>query len=401
MSFGSESLDGLERFLNAKPQSYAVAVGVRAAERVFPLLAYPPLSDADAKAKVFVGGRALLVASALRLDISPKARPFAEVAAEAAKLGLDYDANPEEARFVVENVSEAIVCAAFLPIEPSDTAATHAAEAAMFASDAVSEAAYRRTQSDNDNESTIAAILDDMSFLVSGGTPQELMRRPLWSSGVPACISDTWRTTRRRMRDWPSYKFWIEWYDSVIGRRSISERLLRDVAQIQPSDWDLGPEHVSKVIEEIELAWIHVSFPLAETIEWTSETQKLRAIPIPIANPKVWETVIDKLRDAIRDMGRDGVLKQHHTALGEVLSKLERTLSTYADNPQRVHDDMSNALLEMGRSCRVWGNSGRRSATGISSNPRNKHDGPLCLEPGGCRNGTSPHDGSCRTTFGC
>ena len=187
-----------------------------------------------------------------------------------------------------------------------------------------------------------------MSFLESGGTPQELMDCTLWDNGVPASILDAWRNAQRWMRKWEGFEFWTGWYRSVIGRRAMAKTLLREVARIEPSDWSLGPKHVSNIIEKIELAWIRASSPLAETIEWIPDTRKLRAVPVPLANVSVWDTVIDKLRDALNDIQREGALKQQHAALADVVATLERTVSCYADNPQRVHDDMNNALLEIG-----------------------------------------------------
>ena len=116
MSYGNESLDELERFLNTKPQTYAVAIGVRAAERAFPLLVHTDVPDAEAQEMVFLAARALLVASAFGLDTSSESRRAAvEATVEATnKLG---DARGEPV-FVVENVSEAIGCAAVLPVAP-------------------------------------------------------------------------------------------------------------------------------------------------------------------------------------------------------------------------------------------------------------------------------------------
>ena len=344
MNYGNESLDELERFLNAKPQTYAVAIGVRAAERAFPLLAHTDAPDSDAQAIVFLAARALLIASAFGLDTSPKSRAAVKAASEAAKL----DGAKGGPAFVVENVSEAIGCAAVLPVAPAYMAATSAADAAMFASEAVGDASFRRSQANGDEELVIAAIAADMSFLKSGGTPQELMDRTLWDNGVPASILDAWGHAQRRMREWEGFEFWTGWYRSVIGRRAMTQSLLREVARIEPSDWNRGPKHVSNIIEEIELAWMRASSPLAETIEWVPDTRKLRAVPVPLANVRVWDTVIDKLRDALDDIQREGALKQHHAALSDTVETLKRTLSSYADNPQRVHDDMSNALLEIG-----------------------------------------------------
>ena len=346
MSYGNESLDELERFLNTKPQTYAVAIGVRAAERAFPLLVHTDVSDAEAQEMVFLAARALLVASAFGLDTSSESRRAAvEATVEATnKLG---DARGEPV-FVVENVSEAIGCAAVLPVAPAHMATKYAADGAMLASEAVGNASFWRSQVHGDEELAIAAIVADMSFLESGGTPQELMDCTLWDNGVPASILDAWRDAQRWMRKWEGFEFWTGWYRSVIGRRAMAKTLLREVARIEPSDWSLGPKHVSNIIEKIELAWIRASSPLAETIEWIPDTRKLRAVPVPLANVNVWDTVIDKLRDALNDIQREGALKQQHAALADVVATLERTVSCYADNPQRVHDDMNNALLEIG-----------------------------------------------------
>ena len=56
-----------------------------------------------------------------------------------------------------------------------------------------------------------------------------------------------------------------------------------------------------------------------------------------------WNTILDKLRDALDDIRRDNSQDNAHAALGDTLRNLERPLRTYSDNPQRVHDDMARA----------------------------------------------------------
>ena len=194
------------------------------------------------------------------LDTSSESRAAVEATVEATnKLG---DARGEPV-FVVENVSEAIGCAAVLPVAPAHMATKYAADGAMLASEAVGNASFWRSQVHGDEELAIAAIVADMSFLESGGTPQELMDCTLWDNGVPASILDAWRNAQRWMRKWEGFEFWTGWYRSVIGRRAMAKTLLREVARIEPSDWSLGPKHVSNIIEKIELAWIRASSPLA------------------------------------------------------------------------------------------------------------------------------------------
>ena len=87
--------------------------------------------------------------------------------------------------------------------------------------------------------------------------------------------------------------------------------------------------------------------PLAERVNWVPDIERLRVTPMPMDNTSLYETVSHKLRDALADIRADQTLDNARYALDETMKMLDRTLATYADSPQRVHDDMALALSEV------------------------------------------------------
>ena len=84
--------------------------------------------------------------------------------------------------------------------------------------------------------------------------------------------------------------------------------------------------------------------PLSERVEWVPDIKRVRITPIPMNNQNLYNTGLNKLRDALEDIRPNGQLVNSRASLGDMLGLLDRTLETYADDPQRVHDDMEQAL---------------------------------------------------------
>lgn len=58
-----------------------------------------------------------------------------------------------------------------------------------------------------------------------------------------------------------------------------------------------------------------------------------------MGNERLYQTALDRVRDALDDLRPDGDLAQHHSGLNKVVKRLDRALERYHENPQRIHDD--------------------------------------------------------------
>ena len=191
------------------------------------------------------------------------------------------------------------------------------------------------------------AIVDDLERLSSGEDRENVLRTPLWRSTDAAHALEIWDVARKRMVKWDGFDFWIRWYEALLVGPSIPSNFLDKIARINNKNWNEGFEQIASIIGGFELSNIQEISPLAEVIEWVPSKQKVQAVPIPMNNQVMWNTIVDKQRDALEDICPGGQLKQQHTALEGAVGRLRRSMAQYADSPQRVHDDIRNALLEI------------------------------------------------------
>lgn len=81
----------------------------------------------------------------------------------------------------------------------------------------------------------------------------DLFREPLWRSeriphGVADCLEklETYWDTHPQV-----WSFWRDWYQGFLDGKPLDWELQRRVALIPDADWDKGPVHIGKIIEEI------------------------------------------------------------------------------------------------------------------------------------------------------
>ena len=134
--------------------------------------------------------------------------------------------------------------------------------------------------------------------------------------------------------------FLADWYESIVNGQVQDLEMLREIAGLPEKDWVRGSDHIAEMISAIEAGRrLREATPLAEEIVFDDSLGKLRVEPIPMLPPDLYDTVIDKMRDAVADTRRVSERSNSYGALGSTLEMLERTSSKYAGNPQRVHDD--------------------------------------------------------------
>ena len=326
-------------FLTGRSTEDCVAIALQAARRAFPLIIDATMPEHAARTLGYLSASLLLRLPEIsrRILSSPKDITLQPFLAQYTNVILEWV--PLNSVTII-CAAEAVRHAAGVPLIPEIRKGhLDAAEAANDALVALEKIV--------DGRSVIGATREDIALLNSGHTPAQLLRLPLWGRDTPSDILNVWSVVERRMQGWDGFDFWVRWYRSLLVGPQMSSELIDEIASIDQSVWGAGPDRVADVIAEIELKQVRELSPLAEAIEWVPGTRTVRAVPVGFGDPGMWETVVGKLQDALEDIRPNGELSQHHAALAGVAGKLERTVQRYADNPQRVHDDMQDALAEI------------------------------------------------------
>ena len=178
-------------------------------------------------------------------------------------------------------------------------------------------------------------------------TARTVMGSPLFSENASKYILDEVIHSNERYRG-VGLAFLADWYESIVSGQLQDLEVLREIAGLPEKDWARGSDHIAEMISAIEAGRrLREATPLAEEIVFDDSVGKLRVEPIPLLPPDLYDTVLDKMRDAVADMRRVSERSNSYGALGSTLEMLERTSSKYAGNPQRVHDDQLLAAREI------------------------------------------------------
>ena len=193
---------------------------------------------------------------------------------------------------------------------------------------------------------------DELNFdvqLLDKFTAKAVIGFPLFSEKASKYILNEVIHSNDRYRD-VGLEFLAEWYESIIKGQLQDMDLLREIASLPENDWAQGADHIAEMISAIEAGRrLRKATPLAEEIVFDHRLGKLRVEPVLMLPPNLYDTVLDKMRDAVADMRRVSERSNSYGALGSSLAMLERTSSKYAGNPQRVHDDQLVASRKIQR----------------------------------------------------
>ena len=193
------------------------------------------------------------------------------------------------------------------------------------------------------------AIDRDIRLLEAGGTAPDLFETPFWPGTSHPEHKETIHEFLDFLNSSDLFAFWKRWYRGLLHGQPLSWDMQEEIALIDDEVWTAGAEAVAGEIAKIEAKYLAKATPYAERIEVNPETGKLHSIPTSLENQNLYETALDKVRDALDDLKQDGALPQHCNALAPIDKKLGRTLGRYAGNPQRVHDDFLSAAREVDR----------------------------------------------------
>lgn len=142
------------------------------------------------------------------------------------------------------------------------------------------------------------------------------------------------------------FEYWREWYLGYLTGSNIDWKLQQEVALISDEVWDQGPSAVALAIEEIKAQKLQDRLPQAETIDIDPETGLFTATPVPVQNTPLMGTFLSRVADSLGDA------LQGNNALNDrsrEVKVLERTLSRYSNDPQRIEMDFTSIAVGLRR----------------------------------------------------
>jgi hypothetical protein len=201
------------------------------------------------------------------------------------------------------------------------------------------------------NAATDAAAWDSLNAdirRVEAGAPlADIRQSPLWSADVPDAINAQWTALNDILKQNPAFAFWRRWYQSVLDGGPQNWEMLQEIVLIDKKIWKAGPEAVAGKIAEIEADFLNGAASLAEAVEFDEQTAKFRSIPIEIAKPNLLAATLSQVQDALDDalfLSSNGLTERSRET-----RVLHRTLSRYANDPQRIEMDFTSVAVGLRR----------------------------------------------------
>ncbi|WP_143037610.1 hypothetical protein [Allgaiera indica] len=163
---------------------------------------------------------------------------------------------------------------------------------------------------------------------------ENAMQSPLWR-GAPY--------SENRLREGISGfagGFWRAWYQGYLDGQPLDWEFQNQVALIPDEDWKKGPDHIARLVEELEAAYLAEKLPQAERVEFNPATGRFRLIPTPLAKPALIAATISQVSDALSD-----ALANPSNGLSEGSREarvISRMVTKYGNDPQRIEMDLTN-----------------------------------------------------------
>lgn len=134
--------------------------------------------------------------------------------------------------------------------------------------------------------------------------------------------------------------FWEDWFRSLLNGKPLDWNLQRQIALIPHLEWLKGPENISQLIDDLVARHLAARLPLSETIAFNEDTNRFHAIPAPIANPPLLGASLTQVADALEDVLADPSNGLHDRS--REVRVLQRTLTKYGNDPQRIEMDFTS-----------------------------------------------------------
>ncbi|MBL1434673.1 MAG: hypothetical protein COB08_000530 [Rhodobacteraceae bacterium] len=341
-------------WLKGRSREEAVAIAHRAAMRVLPVYLKWVLSEKEARAgdltAIPVLWSSLISGVVGNCPTQEISRIATSAAANAANAAIS-SATIANAAVTAANAASTIANAANAATTTIATSSASIANAANAANAATANATI---------VNAAAAAIADGWLLLRGDfaailTGEALKNTALWG-GEGSPMAAQWTETKELMaQDAEDWSFWIKWYEAALSGIPAPCALLVEIAKIDPTDWEQGPAHVNGLIAGIEEDFLLTSTPVAEKIELSSETERLRITPERMSQKVLYSNLLEVIQDGMADLRDNPQFDNALSALGPVFETiLDRTFGKYLSSPQRVHDDFVKAkrrirkLLDVG-----------------------------------------------------
>lgn len=170
---------------------------------------------------------------------------------------------------------------------------------------------------------------------------------PIWDTlKTPESLSLAHQEFLERLTTQTKWAFWRNWYLAMWNGRFDNWALAIDVIKIDDAVWKAGAEAVAAEIGRIQAEFLTDQNPLAETIQLNPETNRFYATPIPVQNPPLIGALLSRVQDSVADatLGNNGLNDQSRE-----VRVLNRTLSRYSNDPQRVEMDFTSVAVGLRR----------------------------------------------------
>ena len=337
-------------FEEEEARRVAVTIAHRASMRVLPVYWHWALENRDGKGSLNPALHVLrvcLIAGVGSARPSPDVSTAAEHASAAERAPLVFFPSPAvkpAAEAAVRSISGAAgVVISGQPQEVASNVVRDAAENVGTDLSLVGNLMSLSNLSTGVTPEIWAATQSDCAALKDGWVP--LDRTPLWPGGNP--FEKLWQDIRSALPE--GWEFWRDWYQKALDGVPPNWGMLEEIALIDPEDWDKGPDHVNRLIAEIQLKYAVAATPNAEEII-VNDDGLFEAVPRSQLPPKTLADVQDRLRDVIADIRRAQQQEnnQYHPLVAEA-DLLDSVLARYPDNTLRLYEACLKVVIHVTR----------------------------------------------------
>ncbi len=239
-------------WLEVQPREIVLAIGVRASLRNFPL----SLSNPDPLTSKFPNQ---ILSWLFRSNL---------IAHMAARNGVAVYSLAAHNAYAVRSEIQGVIVSNIL---------TEAALVVCDLSQATSDSS--KIISNHINYSTPVGLMHEMvgdaDYLDSGVEVTTLVEWPIWKDKFESTeLWPYWLELKGFLeRSEINWSFWIDWYQRILDGRPQNWDMLKEIALIDPEDWDKGAEHVNGLIAKIQ-----ARYAVKETVEVAREVLEQRPV---------------------------------------------------------------------------------------------------------------------------
>ncbi len=312
----------VEAWFETQPPEVAIAIAARASLRVLPkaMANFAPNAIADevlrTRLAVFRAVLVTAVAAMYPADQLQQAKRLQDAARAAARsiraaLPLDF------AVHVITRAADAVnytVCASIAAVHSAAHSTNRSATLAANAADAA------------------RACLDLPTVFDAALWPDELE--------VPK-FAQIWADFRDAYEDDPVWGFWVKWYAAMWHGAPLDWDLQTQIALIDDTIWEQGPEAVANKIREIEDAYWEERLPQAEQLTQNPETGKFSAKPLPFDGQQAVVNWLNQIEFAL-SLAVDSNTSDFNR-MSTAFKYLDHTLTTCRDDPNAIEQNVGIA----------------------------------------------------------